>query len=916
MVDDVGVIPGATGQHVDPVIGGDDVIQRIAGTAEIGIACEREVFDVVGQGVIGRGHDRVDAFVGILDNGIGAVVHHIGIIARTANQGIDTAATVEHIVARIAGERVVQGVAVTVQIRRTGQHQILDIVRQGIIDPRLDGINAPVGCLNNAITGIIDHIGVIACATDHRVGAGSAIDAVGGTVAGNRVVQGIAGTVDGLAAGKLEILDIASQGIADRGLDRVVALIRRFDDPVTGIIHHVAIVAGTTGHGIGTAAAIEKVIAPIAEQRVGPVHAEQGAVSVVGPQHVVQAVAGAGERTIPRQVQVLHVVAKGVVDGGLHRIEPFIGHLGHHISGIIDHVGVVAGSTGHGVCSRAAVQAVVTGITGEDVVQGIAAAVDVARTGQGQFLDVVAHGVAGAGEHTVIALIRILDDAVAGAVHEVGVVALTADQGVGTASAVEHIVSGTAFEHIGPAVALEHVVQIVADAIDRRIPGQGQVFHVVGQGVTDTGFHRIDTFPCSLDHRVATVIDHIGVIATAAHQRVSTCPAVERIVPRQAMQGVVAAVALDGVAQFVAGAVNRLAAGEGEVLQVVAQCPGDAALHSIHTFAGRLDNRILRPIHHIGVVAASAYQRVGAGSAIEDVVAFQAVQGVIGIGTDEGVVQGVAGTGDRLAGEGQVLDVVAQGVIEGTDHRIGAFASSLDHAVAGIIQDVGVVAAAARHHVSTGATVEGVAAAVAGDEVVQFVAGPVDSAVAGESEVFQVLPERVGSVRAHRVDAFIGELHHAVPAIVHHIGIVADAADEGVGARAAIEPIIALKAVQGVGATVAFDGVAQFVADTVDIRLAGECEVLDVISQGIRDGGFDRVGPLAGILLNHIPVAFHHVGVVAAAADHRIGPGTAVQTVGAGQSLQGVVGAVAGQGVVQGISRPAHALLAGQGEVL
>ena len=52
-----------------------------------------------------------------------------------------------------------------------------------------------------------------------------------------------------------------------------------------------------------------------------------------------------------------------------------------------------------------------------------------------------------------------------------------------------------------------------------------------------------------------------------------------------------------------------------------------------------------------------------------------------------------------------------------TRHRVGALAGALDHHVAGIVDDIGVVAGAAAHGVGAGAAVERVVAGVAGDHV-------------------------------------------------------------------------------------------------------------------------------------------------------------------------------------------------------
>ena len=69
------------------------------------------------------------------------------------------------------------------------------------------------------------------------------------------------------------------------------------------------------------------------------------------------------------------------------------------------------------------------------------------------------------------------------------------------------------------------------------------------------------------------------------------------------------------------------------------------------------------------------------------------------------------------AGERQVLDVGAERIGDRGQHRVGALAGVLDHHVADIVDHVGVVAEPARHGVGTGAAVEDVVAAIAGEGV-------------------------------------------------------------------------------------------------------------------------------------------------------------------------------------------------------
>ena len=70
-------------------------------------------------------------------------------------------------------------------------------------------------------------------------------------------------------------------------------------------------------------------------------------------------------------------------------------------------------------------------------------------------------------------------------------------------------------------------------------------------------------------------------------------------------------------------------------------------------------------------------------------------------------------------------------------------------------------------------------------------------------------PSDVADRRLNRIGAFVRGLGHDVAGVVDHIGIVAGAADQGVGARSAIERVVAGAAGQHVGAGVAGQGVVE-----------------------------------------------------------------------------------------------------------
>src|SRR5438067_1805210 len=115
----------------------------------------------------------------------------------------------------------------------------------------------------------------------------------------------------------------------------------------------------------------------------------------------------------------------------------------------------------------------------------VTGAVDGIRFGQSQVLDISQERVAYAGQHRVRSLARLLDDNVIAVVHNVRVIAGSANERVGTGATIENVV---------PAVPGDHVVQLIASGIEVRSPGQREGFHIVGQCIADAGDDGIYSF--------------------------------------------------------------------------------------------------------------------------------------------------------------------------------------------------------------------------------------------------------------------------------------------------------------------------------------------------------------------------------------------------------------------------------------
>ena len=191
--------------------------------------------------------------------------------------------------------------------------------------------------------------GVDAGAADERVVAAAAGEDVVAGVAGDDVGVAVAGAVDVAAAGEGQVLDVGAERVGDRRLHRVGALVGRFRDHVAGVVDDVGVVAG--------AAVI--VSAPAPPSRV--------LLPLLPVSDVVERVAGAVDVAAAGQRQVLDIGAERVADRRLHRVGAFAERLGHHVAGVVDDVGVVAGAAAHRVGAGAAVERVVAAVAGDDV---------------------------------------------------------------------------------------------------------------------------------------------------------------------------------------------------------------------------------------------------------------------------------------------------------------------------------------------------------------------------------------------------------------------------------------------------------------------------------------------------------------------------------------------------------------------
>ena len=142
----------------------------------------------------------------------------------------------------------------------------------------------------------------------------------------------------------------------------------------------------------------------------------------------------------------------------------------------------------------------------------------------------------------------------------------------------------------------------------------------------------------------------------------------------------------------------------------------------------------------------------------------------------------------------------------------------------------------------------------------------------------------------NQVFAFTCVFGDDVACIVHHIGVVASATDQGVGTRCTVERVVC---------AVAGDDVGQTIACAVDFGATRQDQVFEVGAQGAGHRAHDQVFAFVDVFDDGVGHVVDDVGVVTRTTDQVVGAAPAVQSVVACQALQGVVIGIAGQAVVK-----------------
>ena len=580
-----------------------------------------------------------------------------------------------------------------------------------------DCIGSAAQLFNNNIRTGIDAVEIIARPARERVIAGAAIKRVIASAAGNAVIAAIACAREITRAGKDKSFDICCERQSEeRGFRRVIAFAKGFDNAVTSGVDFVKIIIGTACQGIGACAAVERVIA----RRAGKA-----------------------------------IIAFSAIE-----------QVGHNAAD--NHVCACRSRSG-----------------------------EAARTGKGEVLDI---GDIGTGEREaaqrrldcIRALAHSFNDNVVEGIQDVNIIARAARQRVIANAAIQRVVAGRTDERVIAKRASKRIISRTArDRVVKTIPLKDEVTRAGKDKIFDRGeicSREGEGGQCRLDRvgaasigdRIIRSVDDIGVVAGSARERISAGAAIECVVavqPDEAViigpsdQLVVADATGDRIRRAAASAAKVACAGIDKVFDIGISRPafiktGQGCLDRIRALAKGFADQVGHTVDDVDVIARAADQQISACATIERVIASAARERVIpgctrkrvGAATSRyAVIPRRSRSGEATrAGKGEVRDIgdIGTGEREAAQRRldcIRALAHSFNDNVVEGIQDVNIIARAARQRVIANAAIQ------------RVVAG------ASQNGIGTVFPEhRVLSVAARKCIRAIAPRNRVVSGIPSH----------------------------------------------------------------------------------------------------------------------------------------------------
>ena len=171
--------------------------------------------------------------------------------------------------------------------------------------------------------------------------------------------------------------------------------------------------------------------------------------------------------------------------------------------------------------------------------------------------------------------------------------------------------------------------------------------------------------------------------------------------------------------------------------------------------------------------------------------------------TDEDITQRVAGAIDGVRSyQCEVLDIGAQRVARTGANQIKAFVAGFHHHIGAVVHQVQIITCAPLQRVHPCTAVQSIVGGVAGEHIVQRIAGAVDGICASQGQVFNMGAQRVTGAGLNQINAFVGRFHHNIRRVIHNVGVVARTTDQCVNPEATNQSIRTCTPIQNIVARV------------------------------------------------------------------------------------------------------------------
>ena len=236
-------------------------------------------------------------------------------------------------------------------------------------------------------------------------------------------------------------------------------------------------------------------------------------------------------------------------------------------------------------------------------------------------------------------------DAIQNAVGDINIIAGAALQDVSAGASVEGVVAGVAAQGVVASVSQQSVVPVVAKGVKVGSTGEFDVLDAdLGrQRLAKRRAQRVVALTAPFDDRVGGIVDNVGVVTSATEQRIGAAAAVEGIVAVAAFDAVRGTRSEQAVISGVAAESDRSVAQRFETFDFGRQFhvrQGDHA-QCVGAAVGQFENGV-ELVGQVDIVAGTTNQRVGAETAVENVVACAAAQLIVAIAAAQAVVAGAA----------------------------------------------------------------------------------------------------------------------------------------------------------------------------------------------------------------------------------------------------------------------------------